>query len=338
MDSAAIKRSILDLLDERIDERDLRHLIRATIAFAEVTLRRVYWRHMISYRRAGYTPESLAARCIEDLFLPNRGRRCFELCLYFERIETLRTLDDAEVVVALRKLVTNKVHQSLFDLAGEVDPEYKKILRNIMDAIRASDEFYLREHLADRLICARSIGDAALSNAEMPVDELLVIFAATTSRDDSAALMLRQLFVILSEQATYRRCIALSSCAALFKEFFRIEFKHVFRESDEAEAGLPGIDRRSLIEETISFTRRSLLDRYESRGVYDRHATALIEAALHQMIGDWLDGELAPLYHYYAEHFPHVTHDEYRRTERTRFEYIAHTAKEYLGSKLRSEL
>jgi hypothetical protein len=86
--------------------------------------------------------EDLALDCIAGLFMRNEGGEFIQFKKYFERSSTdLEEIEDAEIMVLLRRLIIKKTKQELSRIFKERDPEGAKIVRNIKVAIKSASDF-----------------------------------------------------------------------------------------------------------------------------------------------------------------------------------------------------
>ena len=86
--------------------------------------------------------EDLALDCIAGLFMRNEEGEFIQFKKYFERSSTdLKKIEDAEIMVLLRRLIIKKTKQELSRIFKERDPEGAKIVRNIKVAIKSASDF-----------------------------------------------------------------------------------------------------------------------------------------------------------------------------------------------------
>lgn len=86
--------------------------------------------------------EDLALDCVAGLFMRNDQGDFIQFKKYFSQNSTsLEDVDDAEIMVLLRRLVIKKTKQELSRIFKERDPEGAKIVRNIKVAIKSASDF-----------------------------------------------------------------------------------------------------------------------------------------------------------------------------------------------------
>ncbi len=86
--------------------------------------------------------DDLALDCVAGLFMRNENGEFIQFRKYFlGGPADIDSLDDAEILVLMRRLVIKKTKQELSRIFKERDPEGAKIVRNIKVAIKSSEEF-----------------------------------------------------------------------------------------------------------------------------------------------------------------------------------------------------
>ena len=86
--------------------------------------------------------EDLALDCVAGLFMRNEDGTFIQFNKYFlQNSLNVSLLEDAEIMVLLRRLVIKKTKQELSRIFKERDPEGAKIVRNIKVAIKSTADF-----------------------------------------------------------------------------------------------------------------------------------------------------------------------------------------------------
>ncbi len=112
--------------------------------------------------------DDLALDCVAGLFMRNEQGEFIQLKKYFCQGTTdVDELDDAEILVLLRRLVIKKTKQELSRIFKERDPEGAKIVRNIKVAIKSSSDFSsFREMGREYVYLSGSQGDPSVLGAK----------------------------------------------------------------------------------------------------------------------------------------------------------------------------
>lgn len=86
--------------------------------------------------------DDLALDCVAGLFMRNEKNEFVQFTKYFnQNTSNVEELEDAEILVLLRRLVIKKTKQELSRIFKERDPEGAKIVRNIKVAIKSASDF-----------------------------------------------------------------------------------------------------------------------------------------------------------------------------------------------------
>jgi len=86
--------------------------------------------------------EDLALDCVAGLFMRNDEGEFIQFKKYFERSSAnILDIENAEIMVLLRRLIIKKTKQELSRIFKERDPEGAKIVRNIKVAIKSASDF-----------------------------------------------------------------------------------------------------------------------------------------------------------------------------------------------------
>ena len=86
--------------------------------------------------------KTLALDCIADTFQRDENGHFTTLITYFESLNW-RQLSDADLTIALRRLIFSKVNEGLFRSYRAEDPNLARIIRNIKEAVKRNDSFSL---------------------------------------------------------------------------------------------------------------------------------------------------------------------------------------------------
>ncbi len=279
--------------------------------------------------KAGYSIEDCAVMSNEELFLSRNGIRAYELVQFFrERFGDKEDAPSEECLIALRTILYRKVRQTIVEIAGEVDPVYRKVLRNISDLLkRKPDVFQSRSFFNDSLIYHEAWSTRLdLHKPEMPGDELLTALSSQATSDKDTSALIDLLLRFVQEDESYRNAISKSTIAAALREFYLIY-------SDENDRAEPSTLMNSLefelpdaIERTIAYLRNEILKK--SGTDYERES-ALYSRTVRSMLEDICQQNVRRLFDYFSEQFPNCSYEEYRKNGRNRFEYVMHQAKEF---------
>ena len=310
-------------------ERELALLFHHAESMACAMLHVSFPRQAFGLERQGYTERDVAQRCVEDLFLPREGVACAELRRYFETL-ALPGQPDEEWLIAFRRIVSRKVHQTLQDLARERDPHYARVLRNVHDVLREEDRYRQLPYFNETLVLRVAPDAALLHEEEMPHEILLRMLLQREEEGGSTSRQLNAIFDLLESQTAWRRACSLLTICAVLKDCQRILFAQEL--PGEATGGESSDDAtfevRDLIETVVRDIDRSLLSRYSARGELQAEERAHYCQALSMYLSDIVGKGPDSLFSYFAGATGREEYEAYRRNGRNRFEYIMRAGKD----------
>ena len=318
------------LLRASLSTAQLTRLANRAIRIAAALLRSRFRRYLLILDDAGYSAESAAARCVEGLFVPQNGVACARLASYVRNECDLGTPPvDGEDERVLRRCVFLSVQQAIPDLLGEFDPQYRKILRMVVETISA-DGLYRREKGFFDDMIAR--GDEESVSRHLPLmtaDEIVARLSQVASPDDSTQALVARVFDILEASPQTRRIIPMGTLVAALRDFFSLYWKFAIGDPEEAAPVLfEDGDTERLITPVVETLTAGILRSYVDRGHLDAGQAERYAAAARTMREDLAVTTAAPWIEYNAQYFPYVEYTEYRERHRGRFEYVLGSARE----------
>ena len=338
MKNEEIKLFIGKILDCSIDRVELARFINGCIGISRSILSTMYWKQLAHFIKSGYTPTSVACRCIEKLFLPRNGITCYELHRFFSaKWEDLSLVPVEEVTLTLHHLLRNKLSQQFSELYGELDPQYKKILRNIHVAINKSGGFRLLQHVKGTYMHRASEAKLSLELPSFPLDALLQELMQHARAGDDVPDLVDKIFLILRAQSSYRRALLVSDITAVIRDFYFIHYRHFVEaegeEQPEAHDEKLFLDiLRRLSRETVAVIEKTVLCNQIHKSKITSADSGKLTQAMQRYLEDICQKETKSLFEYYVEQFPETTHAKYRTVIRKRFEYLmARTKEEFIA-------
>lgn len=318
------------LLRAAISTPQLTRLVNRSIRIAAGLLKTRFNRYLAILYDAGYTAESAAARCVEGMFLPQADVPCARLTAYLRSELDLRgpaLNGDSERL--LKRCVFLSVQQSIPDLLGEFDPQYRKILRMVTDTIAQSDEYRREKGFFDDMVTRG--GEEAVHRHEpsMLPDEIIALLSRRASPDDSTQTLVGHVFDILHETPQVRRILPLGQLVTILRDFFNLYWKFSNEDLEDAPPGLfEEGDAERLAAPVAGEISAGILRTYRERGTLDEAEAAGYAAAVRDLLLDLAAGTAVPWFEYHEKQFPHRSYEEYREHYRGRFEYVLGSAKE----------
>ncbi|MBE0642891.1 MAG: hypothetical protein IH600_02320 [Bacteroidetes bacterium] len=293
-------------------------------------MRSRFSRYLVILYDAGYTAESAASRCVESLFLPNRDVPCARLTDYLRGEYDLRGAalnGDCERV--LQRCIYFSVQQNIPELLGEFDPQYRKILRMVLESIAKDTAYTRHKGFFDDMVSRVEESRIQLHLPAMPADEIVARLSRRASPDDSTHVLLSRIFDILDENPDVRRIIQTSQLVTVLRDFFHLYWTF---DSEDEERGIEELfengDIERLIIPILEEISAGIIQSYVNRGVIEQEEADRLATAVHTMLKDLATATAAPWFEYHAQQFPDISYEVYRETYRGRFEYVLGSAKE----------
>ncbi len=325
-----IKELFVLLLTDRARERDIARLAHTCHALAKSLITSFHTRHLRHFSLAEYSTESFAWRCITDLFLPRNGESCHELRTYLrQRFPDPSLCTAEEAAIALRTVVSKKVSQTIPEIYGELDPDFRRLLRNILRHVKGSGGYTLVHSVHGLLVLRVNAHIPLREKAEMPGDELLRLLAERGRAGDAASHLVDAVFDIFSAQTEYRRLYPLLGLAALLRDFHALHKPAVEQVNDPTTVSMEreGVQRR--VDRAVEHVGEILL-RYTQRGSVPRERAGALRLMMRRVFEDMADGECRTLYDYYHAAFGTDSYIEYRDLWRSKVEYLFRVGRDHL--------
>ncbi|MDX9758634.1 MAG: hypothetical protein RBU27_05695 [Bacteroidota bacterium] len=318
------------LLDASLTTSQLTRLANTAMRIAAALMRSRFRRYLLILDDAGYTAESAAARCVEALFVPQNGVACARLVSYIRsECDLSRPANEGDDERVLRRCVFLSVQQGIPDLLGEFDPQYRKILRMVVETISADGVYRREKGFFDDMISRSGDSSHFRHLPLMSADEIVTRLSQIASPDDSTQMLVARVFDILHDAPESRRIIPLGTLVTALRDFFSLYWKFATGDPEEAPSEVfePG-DADRLITPVIETLAGGVLRSYIERGQLTDDEASRYARAARDMLEDLAASTTAPWFEYHAQHFPEVEYADYRERLRGRFEYVLGSAKE----------
>ncbi len=329
----------------------------------KISLGYLKYQEVIGKRISGERSESyselddVALDCIAELFSGD-GNGCFpQLQKYYEPFLSEANMTDADILAQTRRLVVRKTKQELSRIFRERDPEGAKIVRNIKVAIRSSEKLDMFRDLGKEFVFykqgidIRNEGPAnpdviseylRRESSPMPEDVLHARFVDVYSPNDSISGAIKKLLKTVHELDDYQNFLAMDVIVKLIRN---IKFS-VFREKLAAEDKVPTPLDQLESQEIESYVNvvmdqvNSKIDKlYIGSGKLSQDRARIYSMALRDVLFDLLQKKDSSSYYRNLKYYlPDLTQSDYRKNERTIFEYLAKVAKKNFRNHLKALL
>ena len=317
-----LKAKLESLLDGTAASSDVRFVIRVAHTIARVTLaRRVQSEPLVKFHGLDYG--DLAYDCIADLFARDERGKYVALATYFTAFD-FASLTDEDVFFHIQRLVLRNVKQGIFRLYHQMDPQLGKILRNIKLSVQSLGLFTEFDRLGEACLAPVSVETLEHLPSMKPEDLTFALLNAATGSEFVPEL-LSKTCRILSSQHERSRIMTLVHVALGIRGFY--EQKRAPRLAEEFET----TDEVSIDAiEAIRIACRELRAKADARYVVKEKVTpammdtyfSVIEHGLYQRFVD-NDGAEFQISETFLKFAPGVSHVEYRKSHRSKLEYLA---------------
>ena len=317
------------LLRSSISTTQMTRLVNRSIRLAAGLLKARFSRYLVIFSDAGYDLEGAAARCVEGLFLPQGDVPCARLTTYISgEIEGQGQMLNGDCDRMLRRCIFFSVQQSIPDLLGEFDPQYRKILRLVTDTFAQDGQYRRERSFFDDVVWRGHGRDLQRHRPAMTSDEIVTQLSRRASPEDSTTVLVSHVFDILDEQHDVRRMLAVSTIVTALRDFFHLYWRFCAEEDEEGPALFEEGDSERLIGPVVEGIQSGILRSYVERGVLDATQAGGFGSAVRSMLADLAEGSTVPWFEYHEKEFPGISYEEYREQHRGRFEYVLGSAKE----------
>ncbi|HPG38663.1 MAG TPA: hypothetical protein PLP19_12490 [bacterium] len=288
----------------------------------------------------------LALDCVAELFSSDGCGNFPQLVKYYQPFLANPGITDEELLALTRRLVVRKTKQELSRIFRERDPEGAKIVRNIKVAIRSSEKlqtfremgkeyvFYTNDFTIDKEqpIDPKEIaGFLRKESSPIPEDILHTRFIDIYNPGDSISSSINKLLKAIYSLEDYQNFLPLDAIVKLIR---RVKFE-VLREKLDAEDNVPtpldhleNQEIESYVQVVMQQVNTKINKLYLKPGKISAHKAQIYHLALHDVLYDLLQKKDSSSYYRNLKYYlPQLTQMQYRKEERTVFEYLAKIAK-----------
>jgi hypothetical protein len=285
--------------------------------------------HLMQLIRAhGLNLRDLAFDTISDLFARDAEGRFPMLNAYFVAHD-LTAATDKEAYFLLQRLVLGRVRNGLFRLYGEMDPQLARILRNIKIAAHALETFTEVDRPGESCL-APTLCDTLQHLPSVDAGQLTLWLSEVTSGNEFIPELLGRLAKVLREQSSHSRIVPLVTIALAFRSLY--EQKHTTQIAEHTTwINDAAIDAEHAIRQCCEALKIAMYPKYVDRGkvgaeIFDAYFRVIEEMLEMRFIEN--DGADFPLSECFQRHMPGIPLQEYRRSHRSRLEYLARLAQD----------
>ncbi|MDQ7054175.1 MAG: hypothetical protein Q9P14_15290 [candidate division KSB1 bacterium] len=314
--------------------------------------------------------EDMAIDCVAGLFMRNEQGEFVQLKRYFEpHLAQDPPPDSVELLILLRRLVIKKTKQELSRIFKERDPEGAKIIRNIRVAVKnAKDLGTFREMGKEYVFFRKEVfaGVAAghddgyddfgyekkdedidpvylrKDKPTIPEKVLRTAYLDDYNPKDHVSISIRKMLRVVAEDERYQNCLPTDIIARLIRHtnlevvrsrlLAQIEEKSPFdyvkmQEINQAKRNVLRKVRAKIEKQYVASGKIS-----PKKGeIYYRTLADVLEDITHSK-------KIESYYRHLRKYMPELTQKQYRREERTIFEYLGKLTKKWYREYLKDLL
>ncbi|MDP2207866.1 MAG: hypothetical protein Q8K98_03695 [Bacteroidota bacterium] len=312
---------------------DIREFIQICYDLAMPLVRKKIFLGKINLNILGMSENDLLYDCLADLFERDGSGRFPQIGEYFNReIDDIKTSNETEILLTLRRLVFGKINQNFIRIYSEADPVLSKILRNIKQAVDTHKLFDFQIKFGETYLIPQ--GCDLLHECPPITDEYLKdqILKNVLIRDNIPKI-LRTVYDIVVTQKEYQRCIPLISIALIIKSIYSLG-KLDDEKTEYVDMDVVHLDIENISNSVCAELLHELYDSYVAKkkccdDIFGKYISATKEI-LRQTYGD---GKGESFYEILKQQIPKLTKTEYAEKHRTTLEYFVRLGKKKMKEK-----
>ncbi|RMF63673.1 MAG: hypothetical protein D6743_10395, partial [Calditrichaeota bacterium] len=311
--------------------------------------------------------EDMAIDCVAGLFMRNEQNEFVQLKRYFEpHLAKDPPPDAVELLILLRRLVIKKTKQELSRIFKERDPEGAKIIRNIRVAVKNAEDLgtfremgkeyiYFRKAVLAGAACGGdSDGDFAVKDEEldhaylrkdkpvMPEKQLRLQYLDDYNPKDHVSTSIRKMLRVVAEDERYQNCLPTDIIARLIRHSnLEVVRSRLLAQIDESSpfdyVKLQEINEAK--DKVLRKVKVKIEKQYVASGKISPEKGEIYYRTLADVLEDITHSKkIESYYRHLRKYMPHLSQRQYRREERTIFEYLGKLTKKWYREYLKDLL
>jgi hypothetical protein len=278
----------------------------------------------------------IAYDCISDLFQLDHRGEMVQVKTYFEGMG-FAAMSETELLTHLRRLVFSRVNHGLVRIYNEVDPVLGRIIRNVRLAVGALQNFVEVDRFGEALL-EPCLCDPLYYLSPFDSGELEREFRSIASAKEHVPGLMSKLSLILRQQEEYCRAVPLLTAAFMIRRLYTDEFEESgVTDPLEVHDGIAGHAILRACAEVHGLARVSYIETGKADDETVEKYIKTIERGLRERLVA-LDGADFSYFEALKTLISDLSVEEYRKTHKSRIEYLGRMAFEKVVSRLRSEL
>jgi hypothetical protein len=336
--SAHHRRTVQAILDGTYTPLDVREFVQFCYVLALPLVRSKILRGKLNLDILGLNEIDVVYDCLADLFRRDSEGMFTHVGSYFasQNLDPAKAHED-EILLALRRLVFNRVHCSLVRLYSEADPVLGKILRNMMLELESSRCFEHRARFGETYLVVRD-ADPCFDRSPMPFEVLRERFTQVVSVRDSIPAMLGKLHRVLLAEGEFQRAVSFVTAGLLFKEAYAVGAAAEEAEPAAVDQRMDQEDLNRLADSVCGSLAAATRETYVGTGKRTSEVFELyIQTVKEILLGEFGagPGNGTSYYERLRARMPGLSKSAYSKEHRTVLEYLAKQAKHSLKEELK---
>ncbi len=311
-DFQKIKNIITSICDRSCSEWEINQFVNFCLGLAIAYLRVLEKKgYRIRESQSEHEFESIAADCLADLFSGGQDRHLEYVQKYLKRIHHDK-LSDADLFIALRRLICKRVRQHLTKIFAQRDPNGAKLLRNVRLSVKRHDNLKLCRDGKGTYILYLTESNCECVNRPN-VEKVKSIFSGIYRADMSIDMLVKETLKALSEIYERPVEVELNCFVSLIRIFRQAESNH--SSMSTAEYIHKSLEE-SVIEKKVTSIVKEINDIIVKKYVLKRKLTipqgTAMSRAIEDMSYDALCGDrLCENFEYLNRHWSDLTREKF---------------------------
>ncbi|KAA3619641.1 MAG: hypothetical protein DWQ05_02650 [Calditrichaeota bacterium] len=332
------------------------------LKYQEVTGKHIRWEKTEN----GTELEDMALDCVAGLFMRNEDNEFVQLKRYFEPYLTGdQPVEDADLMILLRRLIIKKTKQELSRIFKERDPEGAKIIRNIRVAVKNAESFGTFREMGREYIFTNpnnedhdNGGDSTTLLAPknkveqneflrkdkptIPEKTLRSQYLDVYNPKDHVSASIRKMLAVVDQEEEFQKCIPMDVIARLIRQTYLEMARTKLLAQFEEDSPLDYVRMKEIEQakkKVLTLVRSKIFSQY----VDSAKITPEKGEIYYRTLGDVLDDithnkKIESYYRHLQKYLPELTQKRYRAEERTIFEYLGKLTKKWFREYLKDLL
>lgn len=328
----SLKENIAKLVENRYTDEDLESVITQLSNILASMIKRAGNSLLI---KTGYSPKDVAYIALATLFVKDQNGRFPSLEKIFSGEKGIISLSEDSFHHGLFAILKRILKETLYSLITESRPEWEKLRRSFMNAVKNSKEFSLIKGSGGYLILGKEIPEA-LKNNPVSYEMISEICHHYRLFYKGPIQFIRNLAKALRKEGIIAP-VRLKDIVSAFLEMNLVVEASFQSDSDlEKTASEATKEKLKEILEEIEKENNEIIEKYVKKNKLIPSEKDSFLKALNEIIFDWLQGgNTRTFFDYLKSYIGDIDKSLYRKEKRKILEYLVKRAKNKLAEKVK---